>query len=484
MKMTKNQIGLGLIALALVGTLPAASLFARGGGGGGGHGGFGGGFGGGYHGGSSFGGYGGYHGAGGFGGYGGYGGYGGRGEFGGGDFHPSYHPDFGSVANFGGHDAYARSDFGRSELGRDAGGFDRSTLGRDNFNFNRADSFSRPSTQRLDDFLGLPHVGGAGHFGEAGAGASRVSSNLGHQTGFAHADHGLHNQPSWQHLNHDQLNGFHHRMQNAWGDGKGRQDMKNWLNNHPDREQHWQNWANHVRNFDHDHHDWNHGNWWRHHYPWGNWWNYWGWYGMMPWGFWWNVPTWGALGDYCDVGEPIYYDYGDDGNVVYQDGNVYVNGENVGTAAEYAQSAASLATVDPPADPQQNEQAQWLPLGNFYVSTSEHDADPSRVMQLAVNKQGIISGMIYNETTDKSLPIQGRVDKQTQRVAFRIGSNDHVVCETGLYDLTKDEAPLLVHFGSDRTEQYLLVRMQKPADNGTDNAAATADADDNGGDSF
>ena len=30
------------------------------------------------------------------------------------------------------------------------------------------------------------------------------------------------------------------------------------------------------------------------------------------------------------------------------------------------------------------------------------------------------------------------------------------------YNLTKDEAPALIHFGSDRTEQWLLVRLKNP----------------------
>jgi hypothetical protein len=34
--------------------------------------------------------------------------------------------------------------------------------------------------------------------------------------------------------------------------------------------------------------------------------------------------------------------------------------------------------------------------------------------------------------------------------------------ETGLYNLTKDEAPCLIHVGSERTEQWLLVRMNNP----------------------
>jgi hypothetical protein len=51
------------------------------------------------------------------------------------------------------------------------------------------------------------------------------------------------------------------------------------------------------------------------------------------------------------------------------------------------------------------------------------------------------------------------VDKKTQRAAWTIGDNKDNVMETGFYNLTKDEAPMLVHFGKDKTEQWLLVRM-------------------------
>jgi hypothetical protein len=54
------------------------------------------------------------------------------------------------------------------------------------------------------------------------------------------------------------------------------------------------------------------------------------------------------------------------------------------------------------------------------------------------------------------------VDKQTQRVAFRIGESESLVAETGLSNLTQDEAPLLVHFGPEQTEDYLLVRLEQP----------------------
>jgi len=54
--------------------------------------------------------------------------------------------------------------------------------------------------------------------------------------------------------------------------------------------------------------------------------------------------------------------------------------------------------------------------------------------------------------------------KVPQRVAFTVDDNKTNVVETGLYNLTKDEAPALIHFGKDRTEQWLLVRLHKPTD--------------------
>lgn len=49
-----------------------------------------------------------------------------------------------------------------------------------------------------------------------------------------------------------------------------------------------------------------------------------------------------------------------------------------------------------------------------------------------------------------------------QRAAWTIGDNDKVVSETGIYNLTKDETEMLVHYGSDKTEQWTLLRLEEP----------------------
>jgi hypothetical protein len=58
--------------------------------------------------------------------------------------------------------------------------------------------------------------------------------------------------------------------------------------------------------------------------------------------------------------------------------------------------------------------------------------------------------------------VEGSVDPKSQRAAWRIGDTTEVVMEAGLYNLTQDEAPLLIHFGKERTERYLLVRLEQP----------------------
>ncbi len=154
---------------------------------------------------------------------------------------------------------------------------------------------------------------------------------------------------------------------------------------------------------------------------------------------------------------PVYYDYGN--TVVYQDNSVYVNGQATGTSEQYYDQANSLATSGAQADT--STDGDWLPLGVFGL-TKPDQTQAVATIQLAVNKQGIIRGNYTDAATDKTQLIQGSVDKQSQRAAFTVGDNTTNLIETGLYNLTKDEAPCLLHFGPDRTEQWLLVRLKNP----------------------
>lgn len=247
--------------------------------------------------------------------------------------------------------------------------------------------------------------------------------------------------------------------------------MGNWIDRHPNRKARWDYWGNNVRyhwNHYHYHDNWFNDRWWHNHYHHIGGWHY-GWcFNRYPYYYWWSVPTYTGLTNWFGWGsssawsQPVYYDYGQGGNVYYENNTVYVDGQAVGSSEDFAASAAQLATVDPPANEQAAQEEDWMPLGTFAVSTSEKETEPTRVIQLAVNKEGVVSGTAYNTTTDQAQTILGQVDKETQRVAFRIGESDDVVVETGLYNLTQDEAPVMVHFGPDKVDYWLLVRLESP----------------------
>jgi hypothetical protein len=59
------------------------------------------------------------------------------------------------------------------------------------------------------------------------------------------------------------------------------------------------------------------------------------------------------------------------------------------------------------------------------------------------------------------------VDKDTQRLAFSVDDNQDIVFETGLYNMTQDQTPILVHFSPEKSETFVLVRLQQPEDKGT-----------------
>ena len=97
-------------------------------------------------------------------------------------------------------------------------------------------------------------------------------------------------------------------------------------------------------------------------------------------------------------------------------------------------------------------------------------------MQIAVNKDGVLRGNYHDLLTDTVTPILGAVDKQNQRVAMKLQGNDSVVVETGLYNLTNDEVPVLVHFGPDRQETRTLNPSKAAGGRGTGAAIAVVSA--------
>jgi hypothetical protein len=74
----------------------------------------------------------------------------------------------------------------------------------------------------------------------------------------------------------------------------------------------------------------------------------------------------------------------------------------------------------------------------------------------------VVSGAYQTALSGEKAPISGQLDKATQRVAWKIGTNGNTVIETGLQNLTQEVASCLVHFGTGTTQTWLLVRLKQP----------------------
>lgn len=190
----------------------------------------------------------------------------------------------------------------------------------------------------------------------------------------------------------------------------------------------------------------------------------WGWqagWNRYP-GYWgWRAASWAAFGTWFPWRwtQPVVYDYGT--NVVYQNDSVYVDGQQYATAEQYYQQADTIAQSIP--EDAQPDKVEWLPLGVFAVAEQD-GVDAGMLVQLAVSKEGILAGTFYNDTTDAGRPLEGMVDRETQRAAWKFadGKNAEIVMETGINNLTKDESTALVHFGTQQTQTWLMVRLPEP----------------------
>ena len=157
--------------------------------------------------------------------------------------------------------------------------------------------------------------------------------------------------------------------------------------------------------------------------------------------------------------QPVSYNYGD--NCYYEGDNVYYEGEVVATADEYAEQAYTIAQAVPDVEP---DAAEWMPLGVFALSQDGEASgpEPTIFLQLAISKEGIIAGTIQNTATDNTAEVEGTIDSKSQRAAWGRVGEDWPIMETGITNLTQDDAAALIHFEDGQTQQWLMVRLEEP----------------------
>lgn len=176
---------------------------------------------------------------------------------------------------------------------------------------------------------------------------------------------------------------------------------------------------------------------------------------------WWAWATAGAVtGWFINPfpSPPVYYDYGV--NLYYEGDTVYYAGEEVCSVEVYAQQAQEIAANIPEVDA---DKIEWLPLGVFALTQDVDSAeDATLFLQLAVSKEGIIAGTLQNTATGESFEVEGAVDSESQRAAWGKVGEQWPIMETGIYNLSENEAGALLHFEDGTTQQWHLVRLDEP----------------------
>ena len=186
--------------------------------------------------------------------------------------------------------------------------------------------------------------------------------------------------------------------------------------------------------------------------------NPWWWWRPVVWTSW--AVVWGAT----QPPPPVVYDYGTD--IVIKKEIVYVDGKETVPAAQYRQEAIALATPatpPPPPVPASDDDKSLIPLG-VWALVQEDKGDAVMFYQLTATKDGLITGAYSNALTGESAPVSGSIDKKTQRIAFRTGTDEKTgsVIECNMNALTKDQVGVFVHFGTGQTQEWLLVKMPNP----------------------
>lgn len=173
----------------------------------------------------------------------------------------------------------------------------------------------------------------------------------------------------------------------------------------------------------------------------------------------WAATTWPVASSYCGCeGSGTYYDYEE--NVAFEDGMVSYEGETIATEEEYYQQTETIADAGT-----ETQDEEWLPLGVFAIISEADQTNTDKVIQLAINREGVVRGNYQDMLTEQVIPVSGSVDKESKRVALKFENNDSLIVEIGMYNLTNDEVPALVHFDASRREPRTLIRLHNPEEN-------------------
>lgn len=178
-----------------------------------------------------------------------------------------------------------------------------------------------------------------------------------------------------------------------------------------------------------------------------------------PYGYganWWNRAGWGDLNGWLGYGWGVPYYYDDYG---------YQIPVSAASGTDYLLSPSDTATPIIPTTAKTaaptTQNSDWLSLGVFaLVNNVKNPSDANMYFQLALGKDGTLSGSYYNKSADKIYPLQGVVDKNSQAAVWKMSIGEgSPIFQTGIYNLTKDQTPVQVSYGDDSKQNWLMIRL-------------------------
>ncbi len=127
---------------------------------------------------------------------------------------------------------------------------------------------------------------------------------------------------------------------------------------------------------------------------------------------------------------------------------IYDDSPEVDDADDYVD--ASPADVELPA-------GDWLPLGVYSIVTAP-DQPSMQLVQLAVDRNGVVRGVYYDAMTNTSHSVVGSIDRDTQQVQWTLESNPNLAFQAGIDQLTQPTGVVEVTLpGGD--QEWQLVRL-------------------------
>lgn len=174
---------------------------------------------------------------------------------------------------------------------------------------------------------------------------------------------------------------------------------------------------------------------------------------------WWQGSPWSDLIRVLGMRNSVQpYRYSNDRNITFRNDLIYVNGQAVSSYDDFVNSAQALVESTGGDD---GKRQGWFPLGTFAASADPKTQTATHAIQLAMDSVGNIAGVCVSWPDGKVLPIRGKVDTDSQRVAFNIGDRGNAVVETGLANLTNPYTRVWAHLPNSHSQTWLITRLRE-----------------------